>query len=172
MLRIARYIDCCAAKVGEGDIKSPDRRRKNRSVKGGMDITDELKLIFQVVAYYDDGKAEKLYMRAQSATDAKRWIEALNPSDSGLTWSKQRARATQDYEPRDKDELVLRVGDIIHIAETGDEGMLHGTRVQEIVKSKRKKVGWFSSSMVMMLPSLREDGNARKRLNSDPKTVY
>jgi hypothetical protein len=154
--------------------KTPDRRRKNKSLKGGSaDGKDDAKSIFQVVTYYEEGKAEKLHVRAQSATDARRWVDALNPTSTQTTWTKQRARATQDYEPRDMDELVLRVGDIIHIThEADDQGVFKGTRVQEVMKSKRKREGWFHSSMVMLLPSLHEDGKARKRLNSEPKNMY
>ena len=100
------FVECKLAHVGGSSTllsAASDDRRHRKSSKGSSSSRDREKnerdcTIFQVVVYYAEGRAEILYLRAKSATDAKRWVDALNPDTSVQpTWNKQRARATVDY---------------------------------------------------------------------------
>lgn len=86
------FVECALVSSGGGSSASLsvslpglDDRRHRKSSKGSSssrEKNDRDSTIFQVVAYYAEGRAEILYLREKSATDAKRWVDALNPDTS------------------------------------------------------------------------------------------
>eukprot|EP00041_Stephanoeca_diplocostata_P027861 m.776560 g.776560 ORF g.776560 m.776560 type:complete len:887 (-) comp23263_c0_seq21:4131-6791(-) len=147
-------------------IKSRDASLKKKTREGSSTTKGKgggLDAMFTVMVFYDEDKAEQLTVRCASSTDAKRWVDALNPgAEMRSSWNYERARVVQDHDSDQQDELVLRVGDIINITETGDNDWYRGTRVQEEKHTKRRQHGWFQGCMVERLPSLQTTALMRK----------
>jgi neuronal guanine nucleotide exchange factor len=101
---------------------------------------------FMEVVIYDPSEVIQLNLRAASATDKMRWLDAFHPpqleEDLYAAWDCPQARALYDYEARQADELTLCVGDVVDVLSRGPE-WCKGTLVHAKTTAGFAKTGWF-----------------------------
>ncbi|EGD74163.1 hypothetical protein PTSG_06171 [Salpingoeca rosetta] len=120
-----------------------------------------------------------LLAKAPSPTDRQRWLEVLNPpkeSNEYAEWNCPRARVIRDYDAKQKDELTLRVGDVLNIIVRNQDGFSKGAIVSTVTQTNRQTRGWFPVTHVKEIVSQHSEAkvfkanfNAKAARSSLPK---
>lgn len=103
-----------------------------------------------------------LHLRAPSATEKTRWLEAFNPPrerEDYAAWDCPQARVIRDYDKKEPDELTLRVGDLVNIISRGAEGICKGRLTGS---SGPDSSGWFPICHVREVESMHQHARVIK----------
>ena len=162
-------------------VTVPASRVRSANTKGGYpgngggagDTTDSSAI--ELVIFGPDGAPTNLLLMCKSTTEKNRWLSVLDPiegdDDDGNTggtfeeWDCPQARATQDWNARQPDELSLKRGDILNIVTRGGpDDMSKGVLIRVAQATTRETRGWFPTTCIKEIVSLHQKAKVFKAI--------
>eukprot|EP00051_Salpingoeca_urceolata_P014582 m.185975 g.185975 ORF g.185975 m.185975 type:complete len:1558 (-) comp18127_c0_seq4:115-4788(-) len=164
------YAKPCAVKKGgkQTATRYIVYKQVHRSLLEATDVPDlsakneKEQNLLQVMLLQDNpDETQALTVRAESATDKRRWMDCLTPPKSTdaeeiyASWDCPQAEALYDYDGKQADELTLRAGDIINIVTRATDGWWKGSLADaEHKPGETVFAGWFPETYVKEIPSM------------------